>query len=163
MEMSPEQWSRLKEMFRAAIEREPHHRAAFLDQVCVDAPDLRNEIESLLAAHDGAGNFIETPVLAANVKALTESPSESVKGQRIGPYQLIREIGRGGMGTVYMAERADEQYQKLVAIKVVRRGMDTDDILRRFRNERQILASLDHPNIARLLDGGTTEDGLPYL
>jgi serine/threonine-protein kinase len=163
MEISPEQWGKLKEMFRTAIEYEPQQRAAFLDQVCLDSPDLRREIESLLASHDGAANFIETPVFAENVKALVEPRSESVEGQRVGHYQLIREIGRGGMGMVYLAERADDQYQQLVAIKVVRRGMDTDDIVRRFRNERQILAALEHPNIARLLDGGTTEDGRPYL
>ena len=81
----------------------------------------------------------------------------------VGPYRIIREIGRGGMGTVYLAVRDDDQYKKQVAIKLVRRGMDTDFIVDRFRHERQILASLDHPNIARLLDGGTTEDGLPYF
>jgi serine/threonine protein kinase len=84
-------------------------------------------------------------------------------GARIGAYKIVREIGRGGMGAVYLAVRADSEYQKRVAIKLVKRGMDTDFILRRFRNERQILASLDHPNIARLLDGGTTADGLPYF
>jgi serine/threonine protein kinase/tetratricopeptide (TPR) repeat protein len=98
------------------------------------------------------------------VKAITELLTEQIEGQRLGQYQIVREIGRGGMGTVYLAARADERYQKFVAIKVVRRGMDSADILRRFRNEAQILANLDHPNIARLLDGGTTHDGgLPYL
>src|SRR6185369_2543892 len=84
-------------------------------------------------------------------------------GHRIGQYEVIREIGRGGMGAVYLAARADDQYKKHVAIKLIKRGMDSEDILQRFRNERQILASLDHPNIARLLDGGTTDDGLPYF
>src|SRR5262249_54423313 len=83
--------------------------------------------------------------------------------KRVGPYRLIRELGRGGMGTVYLAERADEQYQTKVAIKLVRPGMDTDFILQRFRRERQILAHLQHPHIARLLDGGATDDGLPYI
>jgi serine/threonine protein kinase/tetratricopeptide (TPR) repeat protein len=161
--MSPEQWGQLKELFRAAIECEPPQRAAYLDQACADDPPLREEIESLLASHDDSETFIETPAIVNTVKAMTESPPEQVEGRRIGTYQLLREIGRGGMGTVYLARRADEQYEKLVAIKVLRRGMDTDDIVRRFRTERQILASLDHPNIARLLDGGTTDDGLPYL
>jgi non-specific serine/threonine protein kinase/serine/threonine-protein kinase len=84
-------------------------------------------------------------------------------GRRIGPYQIVREIGHGGMGAVYLATRADDQYRKQVAIKLIRHGMDTDFVLRRFRTERQILAALDHPNIARLLDGSTTEEGLPYL
>src|SRR5207249_11018127 len=84
-------------------------------------------------------------------------------GQLIGAYRIVREIGRGGMGAVYLAERADEQYKKQVAIKLIKRGMDTDSVLRHFRNERQILAGFDHPNIARLFDGGTTKDGLPYF
>jgi serine/threonine-protein kinase len=163
MAMSPEQWTRLKEMFSIAIEYDPRRRAAYLNQNCAGDTALRAEIESLLASHDHAENFIESPAFACTLKALTESPAEQIAGRRTGSYQLIREIGRGGMGTVYLAERADEQYKKLVAIKVVRRGMDSEDILRRFRNERQILASLDHPNIARLLDGGINEDGLPFL
>jgi serine/threonine-protein kinase len=161
--MSPEQWARLKELFRVAFEYDPTRRAAYLDEACADDTTLRAEIESLLASHDHAENFIESPAFADTVKAITDAPAEQIAGRHVGSYQLIREIGRGGMGTVYLAQRADEEYEKLVAIKVVRRGMDTEDILRRFRNERQILASLDHPNIARLLDGGTTEDGLPYL
>jgi serine/threonine protein kinase len=163
MTITPQQWGQLREMFRVAIESKPQQREAYLDEACANDPLLRVEIESLLASHDRAEDFIETPAFAGGVKAITESPGEQIEGQRIGQYQIIREIGRGGMGTVYLAARADEQYEKLVAIKIVRRGMDSEDILRRFRNERQILANLDHPNIARLLDGGTTRDGLPYL
>jgi serine/threonine protein kinase len=163
MAMSPEQWGQLKELFRVAVEHEPPQRAAYLDEACAGEPALREEIESLLASHDDAETFIETPAFVGSIKSIIESPPEQIEGRRIGSYQLLREIGRGGMGTVYLAERADEQYQKLVALKVVRRGMDTQDIVGRFRNERQILASLEHPNIARLLDGGTTGDGLPYL
>jgi serine/threonine protein kinase len=163
MAMSPEQWGQLKELFRTAIKYEPPQRAAFLDQACASDPALREEIESLLTSHDESETFIETPAFVNTVSAITESPPEQIEGRRIGTYQLVREIGRGGMGTVYLARRADEQYEKLVAMKVLRRGMDTEDIVRRFRTERQILASLDHPNIARLLDGGTTDDGLPYL
>src|ERR671932_1486707 len=84
-------------------------------------------------------------------------------GRRVGSYRIVREVGRGGMGAVYLAERVDSAFHKRVAVKVVKRGMDTDFILRRFRHERQILASFDHPNIARLLDGGTTDDGLPFF
>ena len=84
-------------------------------------------------------------------------------GERVGAYVIVRELGRGGMGTVFLAERADGQFEKQVAIKILSRGADTAEILRRFRAERQILAKLDHPNIARLLDAGTTDDGLPYF
>jgi serine/threonine protein kinase/tetratricopeptide (TPR) repeat protein len=98
----------------------------------------------------------------ADTTANAELDSEQI-GRRIGAYRIERELGRGGMGTVYLAVRADDQYQKQVAIKLIKRGMDTDYVLRRFRTERQILAGLEHPNIARLLDGGTTDDGLPFF
>jgi serine/threonine protein kinase len=90
--------------------------------------------------------------------AVTRMPA----GGRVGPYRFRSELGRGGMGTVYLAERADDAFEKLVALKVVKRGMDTDEVLQRFRYERQILASLEHPNIGRLYDGGATEDGRPH-
>ena len=118
------------------------------------------DVEKLLAAHDESGAFLVSP--AQLVAAEMEFVEERV-GQRIGPYEIVREIGHGGMGSVYLAVRADDQYRKQVAIKVVKRGMDTDAILRRFMMERQILANLEHPNIARLLEGGSTEDGLPYF
>ena len=88
---------------------------------------------------------------------------DGLEGTRIGPYRIDRELGRGGMGTVYLAVRGDDQFQKRVALKVLKRGMDTDAIVQRFRNERQILASLEHPYISGLLDGGTTPDGRPYF
>jgi len=90
-------------------------------------------------------------------------PGQSMVGRRIGPYQLLHAIGKGGMGSVYAAARADQEYKKIVAIKLVTSGMGTEDMLRRFRNERPVLAGLDHPYIGRLMDGGSTEDGLPYL
>src|SRR5215813_4069565 len=96
-------------------------------------------------------------------EGILEEAAVPDKEWRLGNYQIVKEIGRGGMGSVYLAERADEQYQKRVAIKLIKRGMDTDSVLRHFRNERQILAGFDHPNIARLFDGGTTENGLPYF
>src|SRR5437868_8504690 len=89
-----------------------------------------------------------------------EKPSENI---RIGSYQVLRRLGEGGMGSVYLAARIDHEFKKYVAIKVIRKGMDSEEIISRFRRERQILASLDHPNIAKLFDGGTTEDGLPYF
>lgn len=156
-------WQQVEEIFGEAIVIPPDQCEAFLSRACGNDTALRDEVESLLASHRLAGNFIQEPALGDALK-LIERPAASLEqGHRIGPYEVIREIGRGGMGAVYLAARADDQYRKLVAIKVIKRGMDSDDILRRFRNERQILASLDHPNIARLLDGGTTEDGLPYF
>ena len=131
---------------------------------------IRAEVEALLAADMNSGEFIETPAYSetgwfgdAVTVPLSEAEQEKLNETRLGPYKVIREIGFGGMGTVYLAARDDDEFEKEVAIKIVRRGMDSDFILRRFRNERQILASLDHPNIARLLDGGRTEDDLPYF
>jgi serine/threonine protein kinase/predicted negative regulator of RcsB-dependent stress response len=106
--------------------------------------------------------YADPPDYEGTTIPLSKDDLEALADHRIGPYKLIREVGRGGMGAVYLAVR-DDQFQKRVAIKVVKRGMDSEVILRRFRRERQILASLDHPNVARLLDGGSTEDGLPYL
>jgi len=114
--------------------------------------ELGTELEKLLASHEKAGSFLQ-----AGVAPVALPPG------RIGPYELLREIGHGGMGTVYLAARADDEYRQTVALKLIRRGMDTDLVVSRFRNERQILASLHHPNIASLLDGGTTPAGVPYL
>ncbi len=167
-----EAWHRIEEVFVAALEHESFKRDKFLDEACGDDKPLRAEVDSLLASHEHARDFIEAPAVAFVHELLTgeltgsdeeAAVASSLSGQRVGNYAIEREIGRGGMGTVYLAHRADDQYKKLVAIKIVRRGMDTDDIVRRFRNERQILASLEHPNIARLLDGGTTGDGVPYI
>jgi serine/threonine protein kinase len=124
--------------------------------------DLRHDVEALLASSEEAGDFIEKPALQHNASTLAAAIPDPAIGRRVGPYRVIGEIGSGGMGTVYRAVRADDHFRQQVAIKIVKRGMDTDFILRRFRNERQILAGLEHPNIARLLDGGATEDGLPY-
>ena len=160
--MTPERWRQIETLFQAAVERASDHRATFLQEACAGDEALRQAVISLIASDERARSFIEAPAVAAAGWLIGE-PGASVIGQRFGPYEIIRELGRGGMGTVYLAERADDEYQKQVAIKLVKRGMDTDEILRRFRHERQILASLDHPNIARLIDGGTTADGLPYF
>ncbi|HKQ75354.1 MAG TPA: protein kinase [Blastocatellia bacterium] len=165
--MTAERSQRLESLFASVAELNPLERAAFLDSACADDPALRSEVESLLEADARAGRFIEMPALEAMAGAQSneqaESESESEKDRRIGPYKLIREIGHGGMGTVYLAARDDDQFEQMVAIKEIRRGMDTAAIIRRFRHERQILAGLNHPNIARLLDGGATEDGLPWF
>ena len=157
-----ERWQRIKEIFDAAVELdEPERRAAFVAERCAGDEALRRQVESLLA-NDETG-FIEQPAFGLAAQAWVQEETDSTVGRRIGAYRVIRELGHGGMGAVYLAARDDQQFQQQVAIKLIKRGMDTDAILRRFRNERQILANLHHPNIARLLDGGTTEDGLPYF
>jgi serine/threonine-protein kinase len=158
-----ERWARVKELFEAAADLAPNERATLLNNECDGDTALRREVESLLESDSQADGFIEQPVLDLPRDLFPEAPEESLVGRQFGAYQIIREIGRGGLGAVYLAARADDEYRKEVALKLIRRGLDTEDILRRFRNERQILAQLDHPNIARLIDGGTTGDGLPYF
>jgi serine/threonine protein kinase/tetratricopeptide (TPR) repeat protein len=162
--MTPEQWQQVKGLFHAALERDPSHRAQFLADACAGDVTLHQEVASLLASYEDAGSFIEAPVVAGGAVAwLAAVPDDPLIGRHLGPYQILHALGHGGMGTVYLARRADDQYQKQVAIKLVKRSLGTEFLIRRFRTERQILASLDHPNIAKLLDGGTTEDGLPYM
>ncbi|HTI36782.1 MAG TPA: serine/threonine-protein kinase [Vicinamibacterales bacterium] len=158
--MDPERWRRLEEVFQAALDCEPRQRAALVDEAAGGDRLLRQEVLSLLAAHDRE-TFTSAPAFEDAMRVL-EATSPSA-GWRIGPYEVVQEIGRGGMGRVYLAARADETFDKLVAIKVIPRGLDSDEAIHRFRSERQILATLEHPNITRLLDGGTTDDGLPYI
>src|SRR5207237_2834586 len=146
-----------------ALDLPTAERASFLGKNCNRNDELRGEVESLVESHASDGSFIDEPGLLFSEDELKDDIAAIAPGRLIGAYRVIREIGRGGMGAVYLAERADEQYKKQVVIKLIKRGMDTDSVLRRFRNERQILAEFDHPNIARLFDGGTTADGLPYF
>jgi serine/threonine protein kinase/Tfp pilus assembly protein PilF/TolB-like protein len=155
----PEKWEQVKELFSLALERDAAERSEFLRQACGDDDVLRSEIESLLSSFDGAATFLEDSPAAD----LLSTQSRTMVGKRIGAYRILGEIGHGGMAVVYLAERADDQYRKRVAIKMLQPGTNKDEILRRFRNERQALAALDHPSIVRLLDGGSTEEGLPYL
>ena len=157
--MKPDGWQHLEDLFHSALERPPAERAAFLDEACSDDPELRAEVERLLAADEQATAFVGRAAADLGRVAATLTPESN----RIGPYRIVRELGRGGMGSVYLAERADAQFTMRVAIKLIKRGMDSDGVLQRFRHERQILAGLEHPNIARLLDGGTTVEGLPYF
>ena len=162
--MTAERWKQVKEIFASALERQAVERPTYLDVACAGDASLRQEVESLLASHQDAGAFIETPALSTDTTLGASGEEEAADiGRRIGAYRTVKEIGRGGMGAVYLAVRADDEFERRVAIKLIRRGMEIDFIVRRFRNERQILANLDHPYIARLLDGGTTEDGLPYF
>jgi non-specific serine/threonine protein kinase/serine/threonine-protein kinase len=162
--MNSERWQQVRELLDRAIAAPDGQRTALLDAACSDDAELRNEVESLLRSHQQAGSvFLGKPALGLNLPGFASTEGSNRVGRRVGVYRLIELIGQGGMGDVYRAERADGQYDKQVAIKFVRAGLDTAAILERFRNERQVLASLDHPNIARLLDGGTTEEGIPYL
>ena len=162
--MNPERWQQVRHILDQALTVGTNDRADFLNSACAGDPELRDEVESLLRSHQDAGSaFLNQPPI--DLKALSgKSSDQSARlGRRVGVYQLMEQIGQGGMGEVYRAVRADGQYDKEVAIKFVRLGFDSSAVLERFRHERQVLASLDHPNIARLFDGGTTDDGIPYL
>ena len=175
--MSPERWQQIEELFQAAVELPINDRKDFLDAKCASDDELRLEVERLLHSDESAEGFIESPIWTDSSflntsakKELSDSfvqPADGVSdnylGRIIGAFRLKKEIGRGGMGAVYLAERADGEFQQRVAVKLIKRGMDSDFIIRRFRHERQILASFEHPFIARLLDGGTTSDGVPYF
>jgi eukaryotic-like serine/threonine-protein kinase len=165
-ELNSQRWERLKSILADALEQEsPAARIALIERSCADDDALLREAESLLAEaelllHDAKDHLEECADNAA-----TRIPREKVSeiGRRVGAYVIVREIGQGGMGTVYLAARADGYFEKQVAMKLLSRGTDTAEVLCRFRSEREVLARLDHPNIARLLDAGTTDDGLPYF
>jgi eukaryotic-like serine/threonine-protein kinase len=165
--MFPEQWNKIGEIFETAVEiAAPAEREIYLAEACGGDVELRAEVEKLLRQDAAAEDLLNAPVMENSglyVFAEMIENDDPMIGKIIGVYRLEKEIGRGGMGTVYLAERADGSFRQRVAIKLIKRGMDTDFILRRFRQERQILAALNHPNIARLLDGGTTTDDLPYF
>src|ERR1700752_808238 len=166
--MTPETWQRLKTLFHSALDLDPAERESFLAEACQENDELRLQLEKLFVAHDETGSFLVSPVMEflngiSDYSSLQDAEAKQRIGQRIGAYEIIREVGNGGMGSVFLAARADDQYHKQVAIKLVKRGMDTDMILQRFMMERQILANLEHPTIARLLEGGSTAHGLPYF
>ena len=158
-----QQWERVKSIVAEALKEESARaRTALAIEQCAGDPDLLDEVNSLLSAAEvEPGDALEECAQHAADTLWRDDLSRS--GQRFGAYVALRELGSGGMGTVYLAERHDGQFEKQVAIKVLKRGTDTNDVLQRFANERRILARLDHPNIARLLDAGTTDDGLPYF
>ena len=153
-------WKRAKELFVEAAGLPPEEREAFLANSTADAGVIA-EVKSLLAFDAGDDQRVVHALEAVAGDVLTED--SGIERESIGPYRIVRELGRGGMGAVFLAERDDAEFRQRAAIKVVKRGMDTDAVLDRFRHERQILAHLEHPNIARLLDGGTTPDGVPYF
>jgi tRNA A-37 threonylcarbamoyl transferase component Bud32 len=160
--MTADRWRQIQEVFQQAIEVPEEERTAFLDGVCRGDDDLRRELDSLLLC-DTPGQLLVDLPCARGAREGSGAPEYELTGQRIGPYRIARLIGHGGMGSVYLGSRDDQHYRKQVAIKLLKRGMDTDFMLSRFRQERQILANLEHPYIARLLDGGATHDALPYF
>ncbi|NBC18522.1 MAG: protein kinase [Bacteroidetes bacterium] len=164
--MEPDRWSRVQTLFHAARTVPPDDRDRFLDRRCGDHPSLRREVEALLQADAQDDAFLDTSPVASSWPERLDGlvcHLEPEVPDRIGKYDVIEEIGRGGMGTVYRAHRADGLLERQVAIKLIRRGLDTDDIVRRFRQEWQLLARLEHPNIARLYDAGITDAGRSYF
>ena len=162
--MDAQRWQRIGAIFDSVVETPVGERAALLDRLCADDPELRGEVEKLLKADARAAHF-ERGVESARGGAAADwaDAQDSRAAERVGPWRLLHELGRGGMGVVYLAERADGQFEQRAALKLIKRGMDSDAVLARFLRERQILARLEHPHIARLLDGGITQDGRPYF
>jgi serine/threonine-protein kinase len=160
-----DRWQRLAKVLDAALARDPGDWPDVLDAACAGDPDLRREAELLLERIDDARRFLTSPPTnaAAAVVAAADDAADAAPGRRIGAYSIVREIGRGGMSRVLLARRVDGHFEQHVALKLLRAGLDSDVDHARFRAERQIVASLNHPNIARLLDGGHTEAGQPYL
>jgi tetratricopeptide (TPR) repeat protein/tRNA A-37 threonylcarbamoyl transferase component Bud32 len=161
--MQAERWQRIEELFQSALECAPQNRGAWLDTACGSDFELRCEVDALLAAHETGDADFTRAAFAEALRVLGRRTARVQEGQRIGPYRIVRELGRGGMSRVYLAARADQAFEKQVAIKIVEHGLDSEEVTRRFESERQILARLDHPNITRIIDGGTTADGLPFL
>jgi non-specific serine/threonine protein kinase/serine/threonine-protein kinase len=161
-DITPQRWQQVKKVLSHALELDPGSRRAFLDAACANDAELRAEVDLLLDQQVDSGDDLIEQV-ASDAARLRLNEGATKEGTRIGPYKILRELGRGGMGAVYLAERDDEHYHQEVAIKLIKPGLGGDAIRKRFRNEMQILADLSHPNIARLLDGGETADDVPYL
>jgi len=163
--VTPERYSQVKSLFQLVLEQPPAQRPAFLERACGADRQLYNQVRELLQSDSTSDSFLEKPAITPISKVLADAVADAQEAMpsQIGPYAVHRLLGSGGMGAVYLASRADRTYNKQVAVKVIHKGMESDRILQRFRRERQIVASLDHPNIARLLDGGATDDGRPYI
>jgi serine/threonine protein kinase len=161
--VTPERWRQIESLFLQALEHSGSERQQFIDEACHGDDDSRRSVAML--ACDNPSSLIKLTSIADEEfpdRNGDDGAAAEMAGRRIGPYRVVRLLGHGGMGSVYLAVR-DDHYQKEVAIKLLKRGMDTDSLLSRFRQERQILANLEHPFIARLLDGGATDAGLPYF
>lgn len=160
--MDAEKWKKVKSVLEQALDVSSAERQKFLDERCSGDNIIRSEVETFLRAEHDSAQF-ERSAVEAVLDAISGDDGHSHIDEVIGKYRMVREIGAGGMGAVYLAERADGEFTQRVAIKLIRAGVSSDAVLRRFLNERQILASLEHPNIARLIDGGSTDDSSPYL
>jgi serine/threonine-protein kinase len=164
--MNAERWRRIDQVLDAALATDPSRWPDLLDRLCRGDPELRRVVDRLLGQVEHVNGFLEAPPAAVAAALIGETESAEARrqqGRRIGPFEIIREIGRGGMARVFLARRADGHFEQDVALKLLRPGLDSDTDHERFRVERQILASLDHSHIARLLDGGVTDEGQPYL
>lgn len=159
--MQPEQWEKVKDVFAAALEEPLALRADLIAELCAGDEAIRGEVESLLAAHEEPDQLLEKNTI--NLAAQLQTGKHAYDGKRFGSYRILREIGRGGMGTVFLAERADGQFKQEVALKIIRQSFADAELEKHFRRERQILASLNHPNIAKLIDGGVSETGELFL
>jgi serine/threonine protein kinase len=162
----PERWQRVKELFSAVSSLSGAERSAYLAAACADDRELRAEVDSLLAAHETADAIVDrsaAEMAGESASELAARAPDRWLGRKIGAYEITALIGHGGMGRVYRARRFDAEYEKEVAIKLVPGGYQAAYVLERLSAERQILANLEHPNIARLIDGGATDDGSPYL
>jgi len=160
--MTPDELSRIREIYERAVSMHGPGRDAFLDEECHGNDELRREVERLLQAREHVPTWLDQPLIGS-LRQFVAQPLPNMKGRRLSGYTLIREIGRGGMGSVYLAERSDGAFRKQAAIKLVLPSASTALVHARLRQEREILASLDHPNITRLFDGGATEEGWPYF
>ena len=160
--MHTERWRRIEALFDQALDRPEPEREAFLEDACGGDRELFAEVQVLLASAPTAGASLRKLVVA-EVRMLASNAVAALVGRRIGRFRLVDLLGEGGMGAVYLAERDDAQFAHRVAIKILRHATGSPEAIARFRDERQILAALEHPNIVRLLDGGSTDDGLPYL
>src|SRR5678815_4636250 len=162
--MHPDRWQRIEGLLDGALDLHPDERAAYLTRECSEDPSLVKEVLSILDAGERTGSILERRAVDVAAPMLAEGKMQAPMPDRVGSYRIERVIGEGGMGTVYLAHRDDGEFDQRVALKVVRHGLHLDvRMLRRFRDERQILAALNHPGIARLLDGGLTSDGVPFF
>ena len=167
--MDAQRWRRISELFDEIVELPEASRGEALDRACATDPTLRDELTALLRrdaeAERDASTLLHAPGHVAVAWAEHGNPDsgDEIAGLKIGRWRVLRELGRGGMGVVYLAERADGQFEQRAALKLIRTGDDSAGLRRRFLRERQILADLEHPNIARVLDGGIAEDGRPYF
>ena len=160
--MTPEEWQKVRPILESALELDCANRPAFLNEACAD-PSLRLEIESLIDAHEQADTRVLNSLPVSGSGIAIEGTDDAMIGRQLGVYELAKRIGQGGMAAVFLAYRSDGEFHRQVAIKLVLPGLDSNEVVNRFRKERQTLAGLDHPNIVKLLDGGSTPEGLPYL